>query len=146
MMADLDYLRTINNTYGHLAGDAVIAGIGKIIDTSLRGYDIAGRFGGEEFVIVLPETDIEGARDVAERLRNAVEVASFQASTTSTPIRATISIGVAFLDATMEVPDDLIQRADEAAYQAKSSGRNRITIIPPLLTKPIRETHAASQP
>jgi diguanylate cyclase (GGDEF)-like protein len=146
MMSDLDFLRSINNTYGHLAGDAVIGGIGQIINTSLRGYDIAGRFGGEEFVIVLPETDFEGAIDVAERLRSAVEAASFQVSNTQTRVGATISIGVAFLDATMSVPDDLIRRADEATYQAKAAGRNCIQIIPPLRIDSIRESHAAPQP
>lgn len=146
MMSDLDFLRSINNTYGHLAGDAVIGGIGQIINTSLRGYDIAGRFGGEEFVIVLPETDLDGATDVAERLRSAVEATSFQVSNTQTRVRATISIGVAFLDSSMDVPDDLIRRADEAAYQAKAAGRNCIKIIPPLRVDGMRETQAAPQP
>ncbi|MGA9350425.1 MAG: GGDEF domain-containing protein, partial [Anaerolineae bacterium] len=95
IMADLDLLRNINNTYGHLAGDTVLAGIGQIIRENIREYDIAGRFGGEEFTIVLPEVGPAEARSFAERLREAVEAASFEVRTSATPIRTTISLGVA---------------------------------------------------
>src|SRR5439155_194927 len=89
LMADLDLLRNINNTYGHLAGDIVLSGIGKIISENIREYDIAGRFGGEEFAIVLPETGPVEAVQLAERLRSAVEAVSFEVSTSSVPIHAT---------------------------------------------------------
>ncbi len=89
IMADLDLLRNINNTYGHLAGDAVLEGIGRIIRENVREYDIAGRFGGEEFAIAMAETGPEEATAIAERLREAVEAAHFEVSTSSTPpIRA----------------------------------------------------------
>jgi diguanylate cyclase (GGDEF)-like protein len=126
IMADIDLLRTINNTYGHLAGDAVLTGIAGIIRENLRTDDIAGRFGGEEFAIALPETELRGARALAERLRAVIEAADFTVSTSQTPIRATMSMGVACFphDATTQV--DLIHQADVSVYHAKAQGRNRV--------------------
>ncbi|HBY99532.1 MAG TPA: hypothetical protein DEP84_37285, partial [Chloroflexi bacterium] len=124
IMADLDLLRNINNTYGHLAGDTVLAGIGQIIHQVIREYDLAGRFGGEEFAIVLPETGLVEARAIAERLRQAVETAGFVVSTSTTPIHATMSLGVADFPLDANMPTDLIHEADIAVYQAKLRGRN----------------------
>jgi diguanylate cyclase (GGDEF)-like protein len=124
IMADLDLLRNINNTYGHLAGDAVLAGIGKIIRETVRDFDVAGRFGGEEFAIVLPEATPEEARVTAERLRVAVENASFSIPNNSTQLHVTMSVGVACHPIDAETPTDLIHRADIAVYQAKLNGRN----------------------
>ncbi|MEA2576327.1 MAG: hypothetical protein QOH93_3625 [Chloroflexia bacterium] len=124
IMADLDLLRNINNTYGHLAGDEVLAGIGKIIRETVRDFDIAGRFGGEEFAIVLPEATGEEARAMAERLRAAVEVAHFSVPNNSTLLHVTMSIGVACHPVDAETATDLIHRADIAVYQAKLNGRN----------------------
>lgn len=124
IMADLDLLRNINNTYGHLAGDTVLAGIGQIIRENIREYDIAGRFGGEEFTIVLPEAGPVEARSFAERLRQAVEAASFEVRTSATPIRTTISLGVACFPWDATVPTDLIHESDVAVYHAKLQGRN----------------------
>jgi diguanylate cyclase (GGDEF)-like protein len=124
IMADLDLLRNINNTYGHLAGDTVLAGIGQIIRESIREYDIAGRFGGEEFTILLPEVGLAEARSFAERLREAVEVASFEVRTSTTPIRTTISLGVACFPRDAATPTDLIHESDVAVYHAKLKGRN----------------------
>jgi diguanylate cyclase (GGDEF)-like protein len=126
IVADLDLLRNINNTYGHLAGDVVLSGIGQNIRTSIREYDIAGRFGGEEFVIALPETKPHEAYEVAERLRQAVEAASFQVATSPTPIRATMSLGVASFPGDATTNKSLIHAADVAVYQAKIEGRNRV--------------------
>lgn len=126
IMADLDLLRNINNTYGHLAGDTVLAGIGQIIKKSLRDYDIAARFGGEEFAIVLPEVTQDEARAMAERVRMAIEAATFQVATSPTPLQATMSLGIACFPADGQSTNDLIHAADVAVYQAKIQGRNRV--------------------
>jgi diguanylate cyclase (GGDEF)-like protein len=125
IMADLDLLRNINNTYGHLAGDAVLAGVASVIRQNIRDFDIAGRFGGEEFAIVLPETTAHEALKVAEALRLAVEASTFSAPTTSAGIRATLSLGVAAFPDDAQVAEQLVHAADVAVYQAKLSGRNR---------------------
>jgi diguanylate cyclase (GGDEF)-like protein/putative nucleotidyltransferase with HDIG domain len=126
IMADLDLMRNINNTYGHLAGDHVLAGIGQVIRKTVREYDIAGRFGGEEFAIALPETSLSEARAIAERIRAAVETAPFQVATSPTPIHATLSVGVACFPQDSEDYNDLMHAADVAVYQAKYLGRNRV--------------------
>jgi diguanylate cyclase (GGDEF)-like protein len=126
IVADLDLLRNINNTYGHLAGDVVLSGIGQSIRMSIRDYDIAARFGGEEFVIALPETSLREAYEVAERLRQTVEAASFAVATSPTPIRATMSLGVACFPGDATTQKSLIHAADVAVYQAKVEGRNRV--------------------
>ena len=95
MMADLDLLREINNNYGHLAGDSVLKGVADVFRQQLRHYDIPARFGGEEFSILLPETPPEQAIEIAERIRAAVAASRFEVETSSEPIRATISIGIA---------------------------------------------------
>jgi diguanylate cyclase (GGDEF)-like protein/putative nucleotidyltransferase with HDIG domain len=126
MMADLDLLRDINNTYGHLAGDAVLKGIAEIFRAQLRHYDIPARFGGEEFSILLPETPPEQAIEIAERIRRAVASATFEVETSSEPIRATVSIGVAGFPADATDANELIHQADLAVYRAKLQGRNRV--------------------
>ena len=128
IMADLDLLRTINNVYGHLAGDVVLRGIADIIVEESRDYDIAGRFGGEEFAIVLPEVGTGEARAMAERLRRAVEEKEFYVSTNLTPVRATMSFGISSYPQDGETLDSLIHTADLALYQAKLNGRNRVAI------------------
>jgi len=126
IMGDLDLLRNINNTYGHLAGDAVLAGVGRITRASVHEYDIAARFGGEEFCIVLPEVGPAEAQSFAERLRGAIESASFEVTTSATPIRATMSFGVACFPSDAMTYTELIHEADVAVYQAKLQGRNRV--------------------
>jgi diguanylate cyclase (GGDEF)-like protein len=126
LMADLDYLRTINNTHGHLAGDAVLTGIAEIFRENVREYDVPSRFGGEEFSILLPETSFDEALEVAERIRAAVEERTFVASTSEEPIRATVSIGVACLPQDAVDATSLIHAADVAVYSAKAAGRNRV--------------------
>lgn len=124
IMADLDLLRNINNTYGHLAGDKVLSEIGKIIKSVTREYDLAGRFGGEEFAIVLPETEPEEARAIAERLRGAVERAGYEIATSATPIHVTMSIGISCYPQDAANTTDLLHEADVAVYRAKLNGRN----------------------
>jgi diguanylate cyclase (GGDEF)-like protein/putative nucleotidyltransferase with HDIG domain len=126
IMADLDLLRDINNSYGHLAGDAVLKGIAAVFRTHLRHYDVPARFGGEEFSILLPETGSEEALEIAERIRKAVAERAFDVETSSQPIRATISIGVAAFPRDGRDANELIHQADLAVYRAKLQGRNRV--------------------
>jgi diguanylate cyclase (GGDEF)-like protein/putative nucleotidyltransferase with HDIG domain len=126
IMADLDLLRDINNTYGHLAGDAVLQGVAEVFRQQLRHYDVPARFGGEEFSILLPETPPEQASEIAERIRRAVAARTFDVETSSEPIRATISIGVAGYPKDGADANELIHQADLAVYRAKLQGRNRV--------------------
>ncbi|HSO01071.1 MAG TPA: diguanylate cyclase, partial [Gaiellaceae bacterium] len=126
IMADLDLLREINNTYGHLAGDAVLKGIAEVFRAELRHYDVPARFGGEEFSILLPETPPEQALEIAERIRRAVADRLYDVETSSEPIRATVSIGVAGFPKDAQDPNALIHQADLAVYRAKLQGRNRV--------------------
>ena len=131
LMADLDLLREINNTHGHLAGDAVLQGIAEIFREELRHYDVAGRFGGEEFSILLPETSPEVAFEIAERIRTRIEARGFEARTTTAPIHATISIGVSSFPRDGHDEKSLIHQADIAVYRAKQQGRNRVVAADP---------------
>ncbi len=126
LLADLDLLRTVNNTYGHLAGDAVLRGIAAVLRSQLRPFDIPCRFGGEEFAVVLPEAGHEDALAIAERIRRAVAATPFRNPTGDGEIRATISIGVA-THPEFETADDLVHQADLALYRAKALGRNRVS-------------------
>jgi diguanylate cyclase (GGDEF)-like protein/putative nucleotidyltransferase with HDIG domain len=126
IMADLDLLRDINNSYGHLAGDAVLKGIAEVFRAQLRHYDVPARFGGEEFSILLPETPPEQAMEIAERVRRAVAERTFDVETSSEPIRATVSIGVAGYPKDGTDANELIHQADLAVYRAKLQGRNRV--------------------
>jgi diguanylate cyclase (GGDEF)-like protein/putative nucleotidyltransferase with HDIG domain len=126
IMADLDLLRDINNSYGHLAGDAVLVGIAEIFRAQLRHYDVPARFGGEEFSILLPETPPEQAMEIAERIRRAVAEKEFEVETAAEPIRATVSIGVAGFPKDGVDANELIHQADLAVYRAKLQGRNRV--------------------
>jgi diguanylate cyclase (GGDEF)-like protein/putative nucleotidyltransferase with HDIG domain len=126
IVADLDLLRNINNTYGHLAGDAVLAGIAEILRDHLRQYDVAARFGGEEFALVLPETSLREAWQIAERIREAAATTPIWAESVREWITATLSLGVASFPAHGSDPDDLLHHADMAAYRAKLRGRNRV--------------------
>jgi diguanylate cyclase len=123
MMVDIDYFKAINDRYGHLAGDDVIRAVAGILRDCLRGDDLAGRYGGEEFGVLLPDTPQPGAEATAERVRARVEEAVLESEL---GIRGTVSIGVAFFS--MEDASHLqwIQRADRALYAAKHAGRNRV--------------------
>jgi diguanylate cyclase (GGDEF)-like protein/putative nucleotidyltransferase with HDIG domain len=142
IMADLDLLREINNTYGHLAGDAVLKGIAEVFRSELRHFDVPARFGGEEFSILLPETPPEQALEIAERIRRAVAEKLYDVETSSEPIRATVSIGVAGYPKDAQDPNALIHQADLAVYRAKLQGRNRVlgASSEPLLSTPADRT------
>jgi len=124
-MVDLDHFKNVNDSYGHSAGDSVLSGIGRLLNESARESDFMCRYGGEEFILILPSTDLEGARNVCERLRKRVEEARFEYDTMK--IRITISIGMTEYSPSDDRPlSDLISVADNALYQAKREGRNRV--------------------
>ncbi len=128
IMVDVDLLREINNTHGHLAGDAVLRGVADVIRAHVRDSDVAARFGGEEFAIVLPATWPAQAVSIAERIRAAVESGEFSADTSSVPVRATVSVGVACYPLDGEDAEALVHAADLALYRAKAEGRNRVGV------------------
>lgn len=133
LMIDIDHFKQINDTHGHSVGDYVLKEVAKIIKMTIREYDIAGRYGGEEFVVLLPDTQIEGARKLAERLRIKVEKTLFNigkyASSKTETIKITLSIGVALFDSTYKNPADIYEEADIALYKAKQEGRNRVVLF-----------------
>jgi len=119
VLFDLDHFKRVNDTYGHAAGDRVLKRLAELVRARVRDTDIAGRWGGEEFMLVLPGTDVAGAQRVAETLRRKVEGCEFP-----TVGRVTVSVGYAEASATENV-DELFKRVDEALYAAKRAGRNR---------------------
>ena len=123
MMADLDFFKKVNDTYGHLVGDVVLQHTAKRIQTAVRGFDMIGRFGGEEFVVILQNTDLALAKVIAERIRKEISGAPFHAKKFSIDI--TISLGIAMLRKG-EHFEALLERADAAMYEAKKNGRNRV--------------------
>lgn len=124
VILDIDYFKEINDSHGHPAGDAVICHLAEMIRAVSREVDIAARFGGDEFLIVLPETDAQGARMLAERLRE--KVAAGTVVHESRTLRYSISLGVAEIDLEGGNPDHWLRRADQALMRAKQQGRNRI--------------------
>ncbi|MDJ0784043.1 MAG: GGDEF domain-containing protein [Desulfosarcinaceae bacterium] len=127
IMFDLDHFKQVNDTFGHLAGDTVLAQVGQIVSDCVRSSDLAARYGGEEFVVLLPETDLKGAVILAERLRKTIEDAVFHSS--DQEIRITISIGISIMTAQAPVENkaQLLAAADEALYKSKRGGRNKIS-------------------
>jgi two-component system cell cycle response regulator len=126
MMIDIDYFKSINDGYGHDAGDDVLREFAVRIRKSIRGIDLACRYGGEEFVVVMPETDLGVAGMVAERIRRAIASNPFSVSSGQNRLDVTISIGLATLDTKGELIADVLKRADQALYRAKRDGRNRV--------------------
>ncbi len=126
IMLDLDHFKLLNDTYGHQCGDRVLVEIAQKITSLLRLCDIFGRYGGEEFAIILPETNLAGAIDVAERIRHEIEnyVINFQGEA----IRISASVGVATINMNDKRYEDLISSADLALYDAKAAGRNRVCL------------------
>lgn len=126
LLIDLDHFKRVNDQYGHRMGDAVLRTAAAILSGAIRGSDLAARFGGEELVLLLPETDLAGAAGMAERLRQA-----FAAATTSldgSDVRVTASLGVAAWRGPTESLDALIHRADQALYAAKHAGRDKVMV------------------
>jgi len=126
VIADIDHFKTFNDTYGHLVGDKVLKYVGKTIKSCVKGKDMAARFGGEEFVLVLPDTDKIGAKIVAEQVRQAVSEKTLTDKSVNEDYgKITISLGVGQFQLN-EKPDELLKRADKALYKAKENGRNRV--------------------
>ncbi len=132
MVMDIDFFKRVNDTYGHAAGDLVLRDFAARIARNIRGIDLAARFGGEEFVVIMPETDIDFAAVVADRLRIAIESEAFNIGTAGDPQKVTVSIGVACTDTCTDgaavTMEDLIDKADQALYQAKNTGRNCVVL------------------
>jgi len=133
LMLDLDHFKQINDSFGHPAGDEVLKSVGQVLRESCRVYDVAGRYGGEEFCLVLPETRVNNTSTVAERIRHRLETTALNVGGSS--VTVTASIGVAGTDSAS--PDGvlsataLIERADRALYAAKHHGRNRVEFWAP---------------
>jgi two-component system cell cycle response regulator len=128
MIMDMDHFKSVNDTYGHDVGDEVLKQLSECLVKSLRSADLAARFGGEEFVVLMPETDVPAAGDVAERIRKAIETYDFKVSHPIGILKKTVSIGVAHLNPMGDSAQALLKRADEALYQSKHGGRNRVTV------------------
>ena len=120
LMIDVDYFKRYNDSFGHLAGDEVLRGVARLLETTCRATDIVGRYGGEEFAIVLPHTIEAGAREIAERLRAAVERHDWPHAS------ITVSVGIATGSADTADADQVLREADFALYLAKQGGRNRV--------------------
>jgi diguanylate cyclase (GGDEF)-like protein len=131
LMIDLDHFKKINDTHGHTAGDDVLEAMGTLLnrnaDETVRFSDIPGRYGGEEFTLLLPETRAEGAKTVAERIRQQLKDETFRSPEGET-FQVSCSIGIATLNGDIERAEDLVNRADEALYDAKDSGRDQVVV------------------
>jgi diguanylate cyclase len=119
LMLDLDHFKAINDKHGHPAGDEVLRGVSEVLREALRAHDIPGRYGGEEFGVLLPGSDVAAAEVIAERIRKKIEWASFAGE-----VRVTASIGCAALEPADPYPGAWVARADRALYSAKAAGRN----------------------
>lgn len=124
LMIDIDHFKSVNDDLGHVAGDEALRQVANLIRVGLRDGDLCGRYGGEEFSVLLPETTLAGALEAGERIRGEIERYPFRLS--GTPRRITASVGAAELDREMATNTDLVARADEALYRAKRAGRNRV--------------------
>ncbi|KAA8984272.1 sensor domain-containing diguanylate cyclase [Halospina sp. K52047b] len=126
LMLDIDHFKPINDTWGHQAGDDVIRAVSGMISERLRQTDIAGRYGGEEFAVILPETDIGGGEILGERLRQSIS--TMEVTTEAGIIQCTISLGVAQVSSTMGDHHQWLSLVDKALYAAKDNGRNQIAL------------------
>jgi diguanylate cyclase (GGDEF)-like protein len=126
VLIDLDYFKEVNDHFGHPVGDKVLAEFSRAFREKIRDIDIFGRLGGEEFALLMPETDIESAYQAAERLRETVSAIPIEVEGHS--ISITFSLGVAELRGNMDTLGMLFRRADKALYKAKHSGRNRVVL------------------
>jgi two-component system cell cycle response regulator len=151
MLVDIDHFKEVNDRHGHLAGDAVLRELAERAVRHVRSVDLVGRLGGEEFVVVMPDTSLAGAVVVAERLRIAVADEHFIPRGQGDTLAVTVSIGIAVTGAGVDTQDTLLKRADDALYAAKRAGRNRVIALtaeeasPPLEPVPIAVAPEAPQ-
>jgi diguanylate cyclase (GGDEF)-like protein len=124
ILLDIDHFKHVNDTYGHLGGDIALQAVAQCCRKATRKSDLIGRYGGEEFAILLPETDLEDATRVAERLRQIIEEKYIVYK--DGQISLTASLGVAYLDGRGDTLDNLLDRSDQNMYEAKQAGRNQV--------------------
>lgn len=127
VVLDLDHFKTVNDKYGHLAGDRILRAVANLLDHQRRSTDFLARFGGEEFALILPETTQERAWVLAEKTRRKVEQSRFRYE--EHPIHITISMGVGEVHGEEDTPELLFERVDQALYRAKHLGRNRVEVV-----------------
>jgi len=125
LIADIDHFKAVNDTWGHDIGDKVLQQFAMRFKSNIRGVDLACRLGGEEFLCIMPDTDMPGALHVGERLRDCIAGQPFEAATRGS-LQVTASVGLATLENRLDTPETLFKRADEALYAAKREGRNRV--------------------
>ncbi|MBI9097164.1 MAG: GGDEF domain-containing protein [Spirochaetaceae bacterium] len=125
IICDIDFFKTVNDTYGHDIGDTVLKSCALMIHKVVRASDLCSRYGGEEFIVILPKTDILGAKTVADKIRSKVE--SMEIQIPDGTVQLTVSLGVSCQKKEIDI-DSLIKMADDALYQAKSNGRNQVCI------------------
>ena len=130
MIMDMDHFKLVNDTHGHGAGDRVLKQLAELILRTCRSTDSAARFGGEEFVVLMPETDEQSALNAANRMREAVEKEAFVIDDKGTILNKTISIGIANSHPDGDSAETILKRADEALYSAKRNGRNQVKVAP----------------
>ena len=126
LLVDVDHFKRINDTFGHDVGDEVLREFAVRLATNVRAVDLACRYGGEEFVVIMPDTNLEAAARIAERLRLHVSGSPFRVAGVSDPLHVTISVGVAAILGDGDTPEALLKRADAAVYEAKGAGRNQV--------------------
>lgn len=126
LIMDIDHFKRVNDTHGHDAGDEVLREFARRIRKVVRGIDLCARFGGEEFVVVMPDTDVALAHSIAERIRERVAELPFAVADGAQQLDVTVSIGLSWLEHADDSPETLLQRADQALYAAKRNGRNRV--------------------
>ena len=144
MLFDVDHFKAVNDTHGHGVGDDVLVNLAEVASDNLRAVDLVARLGGEEFVVVMPESNAATAMQVAERLCSQVAESSIQLPD-GTPLGVTVSIGVATSETADEMADDLLERADTALYTAKNAGRNRVSLADPPAGPPAQSTAAGAR-
>ena len=126
VIMDIDFFKRVNDTHGHDIGDEVLKEFASRISANVRGIDLACRYGGEEFVVVMPDTELSFAYNIAERLRQSIETTPIDISRAPGQLSITISIGIATTEGTNDTAEQLLHRADQALYRAKRSGRNKV--------------------
>ena len=124
-MIDVDHFKNFNDQYGHITGDQILREIGALIRENIREIDIAGRYGGEEFCVILPDTDQQGAQFAAERIRHAAQLADIKAYDAT--VKITLSICTSTFPDDGKKVDELIDKSDWALYRAKKQGRNAVS-------------------
>ena len=126
LLLDIDHFKSINDNHGHGSGDAVIREFAQRLINNVRSVDLVCRYGGEEFVVIMPETDMKIGGSVAERLRERIAAEPFDVPGAESGLTVTVSIGISGIENPVDSPVDILRRADEALYRAKRSGRNRV--------------------